>query len=150
VKIIVDTNIIFSAILNSSSRTGKILINSKDYFTFYTCDFLRTELFKHRNKIQSLTGLSESEAEELELLVTKNITYINEKLIPNKIISSTETLLRNIDLGDVPFVAMTKYLKGKLWTGDKKLLTGLKSKNFNETITTAELSKLLDKLESHS
>lgn len=33
-KIIVDTNIVFSAILNSNSRIGKILLNSKNTFSF--------------------------------------------------------------------------------------------------------------------
>ena len=33
-KIIVDTNIVFSAILNSNSRIGKILLNSKSIFSF--------------------------------------------------------------------------------------------------------------------
>ena len=148
VKIIVDTNIVFSAILNSSSRIGKILITSKAHFQFYTCDFLRDELFKHRNKIIKLTGLTEKETEELELLVIENITFINEQLIPSKTISSTKTLLKNIDLDDIPFVALTKHLKGVLWTGDKKLLAGLKEKKFTNTITTSELSVLLDKLES--
>ncbi|MEP7197787.1 MAG: PIN domain-containing protein [Saprospiraceae bacterium] len=149
-KIIVDTNIIFSAILNSTSRIGKILINSKEHFDFYTCDFLRTEISKHQTKIEALTGLSIPEIEELELLVTKKIKFINEKLIPPITVSSTETLLKNIDLGDVPFVALTKHLNGKLWTGDKKLLAGLKVKKFTDTITTIQLSKLLDRLERHS
>lgn len=148
VKIIVDTNIVFSAILNSSSRIGKILINSKEHFQFYTCDFLRIELFRHRNKMQSLTGLTEGETKEMELLVTENIKFISEKLIPTKIISSAEILLKNIDIGDVPFVALTKHLKGKLWTGDKKLIAGLEAKKFSDFITTNELSKLLDELES--
>jgi predicted nucleic acid-binding protein len=148
VKIIVDTNIVFSAILNSSSRIGKILINSKEHFQFYTCDFLRIELFSHRNKMQSFTGLTEGETKEMELLVTENIKFISEKLIPTKIISSAEILLKNIDLGDVPFVALTKHLKGKLWTGDKKLIAGLEAKKFSDFITTNELSKLLDELES--
>jgi len=34
-KIIVDTNIVFSAILNSNSRIGKILLNSKEHFQFF-------------------------------------------------------------------------------------------------------------------
>jgi predicted nucleic acid-binding protein len=132
VKIIVDTNIVFSAILNSSSRIGKILISSKEHFQFYTCDFLKTEVYKHRNKIRALTGLTNEETEELELLVTENIKFINEKLIPSKTLLSTEILLKNIDLSDVPFVALTNHLKGKLWTGDKKLITGLKAKKYTD------------------
>jgi len=147
VKIVVDTNIVFSAILNSSSRIGKILIHSKDHFQFYTCNFLKTEIRKHRSKLQKRTGLLTEEIEELESLVIQNITFINEVLIPEKILVATETMLKEIDLNDTPFVALTRHLKAKLWTGDKQLISGLKSKNFKNIITTAELSKLLDELE---
>jgi len=53
-KIVVDTNVVFSALLNSSSRTGKILITSKKYFQFYSTDFLKFELIKHQDKLLSL------------------------------------------------------------------------------------------------
>ncbi len=91
--------------------------------------------------------LSEREVLELESVVIENITFINEGLIPQKLTSSVEKLLKDIDLADVPFVALTKELNGKLWTGDKKLIAGLKVKNFTDTITTLELSNLLDELE---
>jgi predicted nucleic acid-binding protein len=147
VKVIVDTNIVFSAILNTKSKIGKILINSKGHFQFYSCDFLRDELYKHRTKIQKLTGLTEIEVEELEMAVIKNITFINEGIIPQKITSSVEKMLKDIDLADVPFVALTKDLNGKLWTGDKKLIDGLKSRKFTSFISTMELSFLLDEFE---
>lgn len=146
-KIVVDTNIVFSAILNSTSRIGKILINSKDYFQFYTCDFLRAELLKHRIKLLDLTKLSPQELEELEFLITKNITFINEGLLSERIIIATENLLTDIDLNDIPFVALTTQLKAKLWTGDKKLSLGLQAKRFKNIITTSQLSELLDDLE---
>ena len=146
-KIVVDTNIVFSAILNSTSKIAKILINSKDHFQFYTCDFLRFELIKHRPKLVKLTKLSLKEVEELELLVTENINFINEGLLPEKIINATEKVLMDIDLNDTPFVALSKHLKASLWAGDKILISGLKEKKFIESITTSKLSELLDDLE---
>ena len=146
--IIVDTNIVFSAILNSTSRIGKVLLNSGNHFQFYTCNFLKSELFNHRNKIQKLTGLSASETEELEDLVTTNIKFINERIIPAKTVLQSEKLIADIDPGDIPFLALTIQMKGRLWTGDKKLIEGLKAKSFYDCITTQEISKLLDKLES--
>lgn len=147
-KIVVDTNIVFSAILNSSGRIGKILIHSKGHFQFYTCHFLKTELLKHRRKLQKITGLEITAIEELESLIIKNITFINESLIPEKIMTSTEKMLTGIDINDTPFVALTRHLKAKLWTGDKQLANGLITKKFKSVINTAALSKLLDKLES--
>jgi len=88
VKIVVDTNIVFSGILNSSSRIGRLLLTSKSHFEFYSCDFLRSELLKHRKKLLKLTGLSEPEVIELQNLVTQNITFINEALIPEALLFS--------------------------------------------------------------
>ena len=45
-KIILDTNIIFSALLNSDSSIGEVLFNSSDYFEFYGCDYMRHEIDK--------------------------------------------------------------------------------------------------------
>jgi predicted nucleic acid-binding protein len=46
-------------------------------------------------------------------------------------------------LGDVLFVALTISIDGSLWTGDKKLYNGLKSKGFKKVINTNELEKIL-------
>ena len=146
-RVIVDTNIVFSAILNSSSKIGKILLHSKGHFQFYSCDYLRTEINRHRKRLLKLTKLSEDELAELESLVTHNITFIDERLLPQDLLKQTEILLKSIDPNDTAFVALTKHLEGKLWTGDLQLYNGLKTKRFKDILTTAELSILLDDLE---
>ena len=146
-KIIVDTNIVFSAILNSNSRIGKILLNSKEHFQFFTCNYLRTEIQRHRNKLLKLTKLTEDQLLELEDLITQHITFIDERLIPQDLLIKTEIQLKAIDPDDTVFVALTKHLEGKLWTGDLQLYNGLKAKRFKDIILTSELSLLLDDLE---
>ena len=146
-KIIVDTNIVFSGILNSNSQIGKILINSNKHFEFYSCDFLKVEIQKHQEKLLKLTKLSREELNELEMLVTSNIKFLNEGLIPKRDFMEALDLLEGIDIKDTPFVALTNYLKGTLWTGDKVLLNGLKAKNFKNVIATSDLFVKLDELE---
>ena len=80
-------------------------------------------------------------------MVTGNITFINEGLIPVEIIKSTEILLQNIDCKDTPFVALARHLGAKLWTGDLKLIRGMNAKKIKNVISTAELSLLMDELE---
>ena len=143
-KIIVDTNIVFSAILNTNSRIAQILIYENPKFQFYSCDYLQTEILRHRDKLLKLTKLSVEELLELENFITHNITFINEHLLPEKLIEETQILLQNIDPFDVPFVALANHLNAKLWTGDKKLYNPLKEQNFKNIISTLELSVLIN------
>jgi predicted nucleic acid-binding protein len=72
----------------------------------------------------------------------KKINFINEELIPEKQWLVAERIVRNIDIDDLDFVALTNFMKGYLWTGDKPLYNGLKEKNFKKVINTKELDEL--------
>lgn len=146
-KIVVDTNIVFSALLNSNSTIGKILLRPHKQLHFYSCNYLRTEIKKHSAKLLELTKLLETDLTELEEIITQQINFIDERLIPKKLLETAQKLLYNIDENDTVFVALTDLLKGKLWTGDMQLYKGLKSKNYKSILLTSELSLLSDELE---
>ncbi len=138
-KIIVDTNIVFSALLNTNSRIGQILINGKNYFDFYSPEYVRFEIFQHKEKIKSIGKLSEDEFIETYGLILRNITILNHSIIPPEIYRNAELLCKDIDIDDTIFVAVSNFAKGILWTGDMKLLNGLKNKGFKQVIKTEEL-----------
>ncbi len=146
-KIVVDTNIVFSALLNTESSIAKILLHHNKNVEFYSSGFLKTEIRNHWQKLLKLTNLSEESLIELEELVTQRITFIDERLIPKKTFLDAQKLLKDIDENDSIFVALNDLLKGHLWTGDKQLYTGLKSKNYNRILFTQEVTKLIDELE---
>ena len=54
-KIVVDTNIVFSAILNSESWIGQILLHSDKSVKFYSPHFLQVEIQNHFQKIKKIT-----------------------------------------------------------------------------------------------
>ena len=56
-KIVVDSNIVFSALLNTKSKIGQLLINGSQYFDFYTVKLLRSEIIRHRKKFLQLPDL---------------------------------------------------------------------------------------------
>ena len=141
--IVIDTNIVFSGILNPSSNIGKILILPGEQFQFYTCGYLWVEIKKHRNRLLSLTKLSEEKLNELENLVVKNVKFIDDTLLPQEILVKAELLLNDVDPNDTPFVALTMHLEGKLWTGDLQLYNGLRAKHFTNVVLTSELFLLL-------
>lgn len=143
VKLIVDTNIVFSAILNSNSRIARILIAGKRHFEFHSCAFLHEELLKHRPKLKSLTGLSGKELDEVIEKVTANIRFMDKATLSARLILDTERVLAAIDLKDVPFVALAR----RLWTGDKALVLGLEPSHPKLAITTVDLWLMMEELE---
>ena len=139
IKIIIDTNIVFSALLNTNSRIGQILINGIKYYDFYSPEYIRLEIFKHKEKIKTIAKLTDDEFLETYELVIRNITVLNHSLIPIEIYKNAEVLCKTIDIDDTVFVAVAEFIKGKLWTGDIKLLKGLTEKGFKRLITTEQL-----------
>lgn len=49
-KIVVDSNIVFSALLNINSRIGQILINGSKHYEFYSPEYIRQEIIEHQEK----------------------------------------------------------------------------------------------------
>ena len=141
-KIIIDTNIIFSALLNTKGTIGDVLFNSGEVFEFYSCSYMRHEIEKHWEKLKRISKLSYSELEESRFTIFAKINFINEELIPQKTWLSAEEISADIDIDDSDFIALTKHLKGYLWTGDKELYNGLKLKNFKRVYNTTELIAL--------
>jgi len=74
-------------------------------------------------------------------MITK-LNFINEELIPQSDCEKAEILVSDIDIDDIDFIALTKYLKGILWTGDKPLYEGLKANRFRSVYNTQEIMKL--------
>ena len=58
-SVVVDTNLIFSALIPNASKIREILFESK--LTFYSPNFLITEIYRHKNKLLKSSKLNESE-----------------------------------------------------------------------------------------
>lgn len=142
-RIVVDSNIVFSAILNTNSKIGRIILQPKSRLNFYSTHQLFEEIEDHKEKLKLISGYTDSELERIILLITHKIRFINIRLIPNEIFQNAESLTNDIDIDDTEFVALAEHAKANLWTGDKKLIRGLTKKNWNNTISTEELYKLL-------
>jgi predicted nucleic acid-binding protein len=142
-KIVVDTNIVFSAILNSNSWIGNIILNSGKTITFYSPKYLQVEIQNHLLKIEKITNLRNSEVRELiEILYTK-IHFIAEEFIPKETLAKADLLTKDVDFDDVMFIALSLHLNCKLWTGDKVLISSLTKKGFINFISTQELKERL-------
>lgn len=141
-KIVVDTNIIFSALLNSNSTIGDLLFNSDKHFEFYSCSYMRYEIQKHWERLKKISKLSNEQLQVSYTQVLSKLKFINEEIIPMETWLASEEITKGIDIDDTDFVAMTKFLKATLWTGDKVLYNGLKKIGFKKLLNTTELLAL--------
>lgn len=141
-KIVVDTNIVFSALLNSNNTIGDLILNPDMYFEFYSCNYMRYEIRKHWERLKKISKLSDEQLEVSFAHVLSRLKFINEEIIPAETWLSAERIAIDIDIDDIDFVALTKFLRATLWTGDKALYNGLKRINFKKIVNTTELLAL--------
>lgn len=137
--VIIDSNIVFSAILNSQSKIGQIIINSSNIFRFYTVSLLKDEIERHKDKLLSISGFTDEQYQNSYQKIIRRINFIDDILIPDDVIEDAIDLVADIDENDILFVALTNHLHAKLWTGDKKLISGLKAKGYSKTLTTNDM-----------
>ena len=140
-RVVIDTNIAFSAILNTNSKMSKIILQPKSKLNLYSSNQLKYELAAHRTKLKKISNYSEIELQRATLLIFSKIRFINAELIPVTLFTKAEKLTLNVDIDDTEFVALTEHIRGKLWTGDKELAKGLISRKWNKLISTEELIK---------
>lgn len=136
-RLLVDTNIIFSALLKKGSKALDIIMSDK--FEVFIPKFLIIEIFKHKEKIIRVSKLSEDEVIESLYLILKYCTVMNDEDIPGEILNQAFLDVKDIDPKDVVFVAAAITLDARLWSGDKKLINGLKDKNINIFVQTKDL-----------
>ena len=84
-KIVVDTNIIFSGLLNTNSTIGELLINSENSFEFYSCSYMRYEIQKHWEKLKKISKLTDQQLTDAQFHLFSRLKFINEDLIPETI-----------------------------------------------------------------
>lgn len=80
-KIVVDSNIVFSAILNTQSKIGQLIINGSKYFDFYTVGLLKDEIIEHKDKILNSTKFSETQFDDTFQLIISKISFLDDILL---------------------------------------------------------------------
>ncbi|MBV6428517.1 MAG: hypothetical protein KIPDCIKN_03052 [Haliscomenobacter sp.] len=129
-NVVVDTNILFSALLKESNRFADALLLAEQV-TFFAPKFVIVELFKYKEKISELSKMPDSVVFEALYKLLKPIHFFDESLLSPSNLSRAYALCAGIDEKDTPFVALTLELDGQLWTGDKKLKQGLLQRGFD-------------------
>lgn len=108
--VIVDTNILFSALLNSQSSFAETLLKSEHQF--FICEQILMEMFKHKEKIARLSKLPEPDLIRFYYVLLKRLYLFKEDLISLENRKKAFELCRDVDETDTPHVALTLELDG--------------------------------------
>jgi predicted nucleic acid-binding protein len=132
IPVVVDTNILFSALLRPDSKFVAALAGAR---RFYICETILAEIFRHKEKILATTRLGEDDLTRTYHVLLTFLELRKEAMIPPACWEQAEELCRDVDPEDKTHVALTLALNGLLWTGDKALKAGLKAKGFDRFFT---------------
>jgi predicted nucleic acid-binding protein len=91
------------------------------------------------DKIKKITNLTDEQLKEIVFRFVKRIDFIENELIDVRFQKEAYELVKDIDKKDLLFIALSLKTGFKLWTGDKKLMSGLAIKGFNNIISTQQL-----------
>ncbi len=141
--IVVDVNIIFSALITPNGKLAKILTHPDLPAKRISCYYAVVELFKHQSKIVKCSKKSIDEVIDDLFDVLTGMHLFNETLIGQEHWKEAERLTAGIDSFDINYVALALQTGDVLWTGDKKLSEHLQKMGFTRTISTADLYEAL-------
>lgn len=127
---IIDFNILFNSMLSGKSFYKTLFRNNN----FYTPDFIFVELQKYENQIIENTKL------EIEQLISyTKFLFSHLKVFPNLVITLKSkqyafNLIKDIDLKDITYLALSIELEIPLITKDELLFKGLRKKGYKNVI----------------
>lgn len=129
--LVVDTNILISAIVKSSK--SKTLISSP-LFNLYAPEHLIEEIMANKCEILDKSGLDNNDFELLLAILLSRITIVSTDYF-RELINLALSVVSHPE--DAPFIALSLFKKTSLWSDDK----ALKKQSLVKVFSTSELIK---------
>ena len=129
-KIVVDANILFAALIKDSKTSSLFLV---DDLEFFAPDFLFVEYEKYKDVILEKTSRSKKDVQKYLNFLRRTITIIPERDFKDLF---KEFKLISPDPKDIPYLALSKKIKASIWSNDKNLK---ENQSLIEVLTTSDL-----------
>ncbi len=130
----------FSAVLNLQSSIGQFILSSNaNNIQFYAPAYLKSEIEKYIPKLVLISKLEVPQIKRILELLYSKINFIDDKDIPFQHYKTAVFYVKDVDMGDMPFVALNEFTDGTLVTGDLELYNGLIAKGYQKVTTFKQL-----------
>ncbi len=134
-EIVVDTNIIISALLRDG-LTRRILLLSP--FDMYTLAFAQEEIQKHKAELIYKSKLTDEQFGYLIQLIFSRMSLVPlQDIEPFR--DRATGIMMDIDIADSPFLALAMLLDAPIWSNDAHF----KRQNAAKVLTTKDILPLL-------
>lgn len=141
--IIIDASIIISALIKPAGKEAAIIFDYAHKVDFVALYLMYDEVLLKKNKIIANSHLNEASFEQSLLLITDTISVFSVEKYSPDILRVASDLTYSVHKKDTQYIALTILLESLFWTGDLKLLRGLKRKGFLHIITTLDFEQIL-------
>jgi len=128
-NVVVDSSVIFSALITKNSKLRNILLTKTHHF--YSPNYFFNEIFKYKEKILKCSHLNELELYEYLRKILENIQFVRKDFVSKENRLLAFDLCKDIDEKDSPFIALALEIDAYVLTGDKKLKKGLEGKGLS-------------------
>jgi predicted nucleic acid-binding protein len=135
VEVVVDTNIIISALLRNGSAR-KILLLAP--FKFYTVPYAKREIERHKTELIKKAGIGEDIFQYLLNIIFEKIEIVTPDVI-NPYKEKAAEIMKDIDPSDTPFIALALNLNCHIVSEDKHL----KKQTVVKTFTIKEILDII-------
>jgi len=134
-KLVIDSNIVFSALISPNGITKRILLLEE--LELFGPQNLFDEINKYKEEIFKKSGLTQEQFEIFLIVVSSRINLITDEELADFIEKADEICP---DPNDTAFFALSMAKGIPLWSNDKEL----KKQNVVKVINTEELVKMID------
>ena len=131
-ELVVDANVIISAMIASAGKTCELLFSDK--LRLFAPELLLEELKRYKGEISQKSGLSEIEVDTLSTLIYSIIDFIPFSEFEDFISEASKICP---DPKDIEYFALALKLKYPIWSNDKKI-----KQEFLKVLSTSELLKM--------
>lgn len=141
--VVIDANILISACLKINGRIAELIFSYSSTVSYVIPAFILSEIKENETKICNSNKISNTEFNQNLHVLLRKLLLISDDEIPDDLFKTSFELTKSIDPKDTIYVALAVSLDALFWTGDLKLLRGLKRKGFDQIITTLDFEQIL-------
>lgn len=135
-KIVIDSNILFSALIKDSI-TRRMILDYEGLFLFP--EYIFEEMKKHKADLIKKSNMTQEDLQKLMALLLLKVTVIPNEVLQNYKKEAYQ-IIKDIDPDDVTFIACAlAYPNSVIWSDDKKL----KNQSTIKIINTNEMYAFL-------